>query len=288
MYGYVVPVKEKMSQADFCLYRAFYCGVCKATGRIYGQLPRFTTNYDIVFLSVLLTDYLQQEVCFENKGCVCNPFKKKTTVCANELLDKLVATNIILSYAKADDDVIDDGAKKKLARAVLRRAYKKARATLPQADEIVRGEYARLRKAEQAGEKSIDKAADCFASMLMRLCGVLAGECDENLLRLCYNVGKFVYLADALDDIDEDAKKKRYNPFLAAYGNYKNRKQFLEDNKTELSFALASCVNRATECYNKLTFVGANDLIKNIVYVGLRGKVEEIFGSVKKLPKPKI
>lgn len=32
-----------------------------------------------------------------------------------------------------------------------------------------------------------------------------------------YNVAKFIYLADALDDIDEDYKAKRYNVFWLIY-----------------------------------------------------------------------
>ena len=107
MYGYVTPIKEQMNTADFMLYRAYYCGICKATGKMFGLLPRFTTNYDIVFLSLLLHDFTVTDVKFESKGCVCNPFKKKTTVCRNELLDKIVNTNIIMSYYKTRDGVLD-------------------------------------------------------------------------------------------------------------------------------------------------------------------------------------
>lgn len=289
MYGYVVPVKDKLNIADFTLYRAFYCGICKATGKLYGQLPRFTTNYDIVFLSVLLTDYCKHEVSFENKGCVCNPFKKKTTVCLNALLEKIVATNIILSYYKASDDVLDEGAKKRFARLMLKRAFKKAKAQMPKIDEIVGAQYARLRKMEVEKVNGIDRVADCFSVLLMDVARELLGGCeDEKLLRLCYNVGKFVYLVDALDDTTEDFKKGRYNPLITQMGNFINRKQFIADNLTDLKFMFSSCVNRAIECFNGMVFTGANDLLANVVRVGLRSKVEEIFASDKKLPKPKI
>ena len=117
---------------------------------------------------------------------------------------------------------------------------------------------------------------------------LLTGASDEQLGKLLYNVGKFVYVADAIDDVDEDYKKKRYNPFLAEYGDCKNRKQFLEAHKSELTFLLASTVNRAIECFNKMTFTGASDLMRNIVHKGLRSKCEELLGSEKKLPPPKI
>ncbi len=288
MYGYVVPVKAELGQADFCLYRAFYCGICKSTGKMFGQWPRFTTNYDMVFLSVLLHDYSKQEVTFSNEGCVCNP-KKKTIVCRNELFDKIVAVNILLSYNKAQDDVFDGGgAKKKMARRMLKKHYLKAAALLPEADKIITEQYGKLLELEKQNAKGIDIVADCFASMTEKLGLLLTGASDEQLGKLLYNVGKFVYVADAIDDVDEDYKKKRYNPFLAEYGDCKNRKQFLEAHKSELTFLLASTVNRAIECFNKMTFTGASDLMRNIVHKGLRSKCEELLGSEKKLPPPKI
>ncbi len=288
LYGYVVPVKAELGQADFCLYRAFYCGICKSTGKMFGQWPRFTTNYDMVFLSVLLHDYSKQEVTFSNEGCVCNP-KKKTIVCRNELFDKIVAVNILLSYNKAQDDVFDGGgAKKKMARRMLKKHYLKAAALLPEADKIITEQYGKLLELEKQNAKGIDRVADCFASMTEKLGLLLTGASDEQLGKLLYNVGKFVYVADAIDDVDEDYKKKRYNPFLAEYGDCKNRKQFLEAHKSELTFLLASTVNRAIECFNKMTFTGASDLMRNIVHKGLRSKCDELLGSEKKLPPPKI
>lgn len=290
MYGYVVPIKEKLKNEDFCLYRAFYCGICKGTGKYYGQLPRFTTNYDIVFLSVLLHDYTSQEVIFENSGCVCNPFKKKTTVLSNELFDKLIATNIIMSFYKASDDVLDRGGlKKKFVRGILSSSYKKAKANLPQIDKIVKIQYDRLNQMERENVSGVDRVADCFATMLMQIADeLLDKKATEPLSKLCYNVGKFVYIADALDDIDEDFKKKNYNPLLTVFGNYENRVQFLTDNNAQLQFLLATTINRAIECFNKMCFTGASDLLMNIVHLGLRGKAEEIFKSSRKLDKPKI
>ena len=288
MYGYVVPVKAELNTADFCLYRAFYCGICKATGKIYGQLPRFTTNYDMVFLSVLLHDYAKQEVAFSNEGCICNP-KKKTIVCRNELFDKIVAVNILLSYNKANDDVIDGGGiKKKTVRRMLKKHYLKAKQLLPQADEVISDRYAELLKLEKSGAVGIDRVAHCFASMLRELGLMLTGASDEALGGLLYNVGKFVYLADALDDIDEDFKKKRYNPFLCEHGDYESRAQFISKHRDELTFTLASTVNRAIQCFNSMVFTGASDLLKNIVYKGLRSKCDELLGSIKKLAPPKI
>ncbi len=290
MYGYVTPVKEQMNLADFALYRAFYCGICKATGRMFGQLPRFTTNYDIVFLSVLLHDFLVQEVRFESKGCVCNPFKKKTTVCSNPLLDKIVETNIILSYYKMIDGVLDkEGFKKSIAKSMLKKHYNKAKKSSPGIDAVISKRYNMLYEMEKKNLAGLDRVADCFAMILQDVAAdILKEKASEPILKLCYNVGKFVYLADALDDIDEDFREKRYNPFLAVYPEYENRRQYFEKYKSELEFTVAVTVNRAIECFNSMVFTQSSDLLKNIVHKGLRSKAEQLFQSQKKLPKPRI
>lgn len=289
MFGYVVPYKAQLKMQDYVLYRAFYCGICKATGKLYGQLPRFATNYDVTFLSVLMHDCLTQNVEFKECGCICNP-KKKACVMRNPLLDRIAAVNIIMSYYKAVDGVIDkEGVGAKAARRALRRPFAKAARACPQAADIVSQAYEALRRLEKAGAVGIDRVADPFAGMLKKLGALILGEdADENKLALCYNIGKFVYIADALDDIDEDHKKKRYNPFLAEYGYEGSRTQFMDAHREELTFILSSTVNRAIESFNKCTFTQSYDLMQNIVYKGLREKAKELLSSERKLKSPKI
>lgn len=290
MYGYVVPFKEKLAVNDFVLYRAFYCGLCKSTGRQFGQFPRFTTNYDMTFFSVFLHDCLTQEVVFNKEGCVCNPFKKKAIVAGNELLDKVAAVNIILSYYKAVDGVRDgEGAKMRIARRALKKPFKKAKDICPEIEEIVRRRYEQLFKMEKEGANGIDRVSDCFASLLRDVAAEVLGDKKDGFkLGVAYNVGKLVYLLDALDDVDEDFKKKRYNPLLAEFGGYKNRVQFIEDNRDELSFILNSACNRAISDFNNIAFTQSLNLMRNVLYFGLREKIKELLASKKKLPKPKI
>lgn len=290
MYGYVTPFKPQLKMQDFVLYRAFYCGLCKATGKLYGQAPRFTTNYDMTFLAALLHDYTAQDATFKEERCVCNPFKKKPCIQRNPLFDKLAAVNLILSYYKALDGVIDrEGVKKRVAKSALARPYKKAKQTFPEADDIVRTSYERLRELERANAAGLDRVAHPFADMLRQLAVCLMGEhADEEKAAVCYNIGKFVYLTDALDDIDEDYKKKRYNPFIAEYGFDGDRVKFLTERRAELEFVLSVTVNRAIESFNNCQYTQSYDLLSNVVHIGLRQKVIELLDSTEKLKYPKI
>lgn len=289
MFGYVLPVLGELSKQDFILYKSFYCGICKLTGVKYGQMSRFAANYDIAFMSIFLHDILRQDVSFCEEPCISNPFAKRVTVKENPLLDKIAAANIILCYYKAADGVIDrDGFKYRIMKHSFGKPYKKAKSLLPEVDEIIAEGYENLRVAERSGSDNIDKTADCFAAMLQKLFTALCGKNDENAEKLFYNLGKFVYLADALDDIDEDFKKRRYNVFLKSFDNYKNRKQFIEDNFGDLSFCFNTTVNRIIECFNNLQFSQSYSLMQNVVFSGLRTTVRKLLKSDKKLAPPKL
>ncbi len=289
MFGYVVPQKDTMRKEDFAMYRAFYCGLCVSL-KDYGSVSRLTTSYDTTFLAALLHDVTKQSVEFDKVRCVGNPFSNKVIVTRNPLLERICAANVILSYYKACDDVIDGGGnKKRMMRALLKKAYRKAVGILPKADEICKMRYAELREAENRGERSIDRVADSFACLLRDLTvELLGGECGEEMRSLCYNLGKFVYIIDALDDVEDDFKTGCYNPFLAAYGKFDGRREFYKANAEAIGFTFACTVNRIIESFNRIQFTQCYSLLRNVVYEGLRGKVQEVLSSDKKIPLPRI
>ena len=277
MYGYIVPQKSTLRASDFVLYRSFYCGMCCETGRLYGQFPRFTTNYDFAFLSALMHDYAQADVVIEEHGCVLNP-KKKAILQSNPLLTRLAAVNIMLCYQKADDGVADgDGVKYRAVRRALKKPFAAAKKTCPEAWSAIEKYCAAQREIESKRVAGVDRAADAFASLMRDLPELILGAQTE-----------FVYLADALDDITEDDKHKRYNPFLATFGEFENRKQFIDSHRADLEFCFGSICGRAERCFDGLKLTQSHSLLKNIVFDGMRGKAEELLKSTKKLKNPRI
>ena len=290
MYGYLVPDKSKLRASDFVLSRAFYCGLCCEIGRTYGQLPRFTTNYEFAFFSALLHDYASADIVIEEHKCVLNPVKKKATLMNNPLLERLAAANILLSYGKADDGVKDgDGARYKLLRRVLKKPFRRAEKLCPEAWTEIKRSAKLQDETEKAAVASLDRAADPFASLLRALPEAVLGKpVDDNLKGLCYNIGKFIYLADALDDIADDAKKKRYNPFIAAYGGFTTRKQFIAEHKADIEFAFESTCGRAAAYFYGMRFTQSRSLLENVIVDGMKLKTDELLRSEKKLPPPRI
>lgn len=52
MFGYILPDKPELKIKEYELYRAYYCGVCRAIKRRHGNIPRLTLTYDITFLAL--------------------------------------------------------------------------------------------------------------------------------------------------------------------------------------------------------------------------------------------
>ncbi|MCL2556649.1 MAG: DUF5685 family protein [Firmicutes bacterium] len=288
MYGYVLPDKSIIKNEEQVLFHAFYCGLCFAIKKNFNQAARFSINYDATFFAILVSDQLDYSTDFLECRCIGNPIRKKPTIQTNDLLCRIADLNILMAECKAEDNVLDKELLSKPVYRFFKKHGNKAAIREPKMAEVVKRYYTILRDYEKNNESSIDKVADCFASMMKDCARILLEEkANENNLGIIYNVGKFIYLADALDDVCEDHKKKRYNPFLAAR-KYISRQKFILDNYADLEFYFASTVNRAIESFNCTAFNQSFGLIENIVHYGLRKKVKELFESEKKLKKVRV
>ena len=82
----------------------------------------------------------------------------------------------------------------------------------------------------------------------------------ENLRQMGMALGRFIYLADAAVDYRKDAKKHRYNPFLAMGTG--------EDwQRWEQYLVLA--MGRCTDYFERLPLVQDKDILDNILYSGI-------------------
>lgn len=290
MFGYVVPDKPNMFIKDYTVYKAFYCGLCKSIGKKCGQLMRFTTNYDVTFLAVFMHAVRDRQVEFADEACILNPIKKKSIVKHNELMSAIVDTNTILAHYKLVDDICDErSAKAKFVdKAVLNRHYKRAKANLPKVDEVVAEGYERLRTMEKNNQAGADIVADAFAEIMKGISIELAGDNYNSYVGdVMYNVGKWVYCADALDDIDDDFKGGKYNVFLADY-SYVDKATFLKDKSEELQLLFMSCYDAINKAFDNLNIAKYEGVITNVLWYGLLAKTKELLRSETKCKKIRI
>lgn len=277
MFGYVNADKPNMLMKDYAVFRAYYCGMCRAIGkRAKSQFMRLGINYDITFLAILAHNCRKQEPDIKEGRCAFHILGKKYPIAgADDIMLKIADINTLLGYYKVEDDVQDGGKlKHRIARLLTRRQFKKAAKRLPELAESIKTNYERLRALEKAGEKSIDRLADCFATILVDVGRVACGGPDGLLDDLCYNLGRWIYLIDAYDDLDKDVEEERFNPLLPEGGPLTPEKEqkIADTVKFNLDFAIANII----EAYDKMEVTVSEGALSNIIYRGLKARTEEI------------
>jgi hypothetical protein len=279
MFGYVTADKPNMLMKDYADYRAYYCGLCKTLGKRYNQLMRFSINYDITFLSLIAHNYLKFKPTIKHGRCVAHPVGKKfPIVLNNEIQEKIADVNIILGYYKALDDVLDDGGfKYKFACAMLKDRFKVAKKRLPKLAQDVKTCYEDLRTLEKNKEPSLDKLSHCFATMLQHVGEAVMPNINDNLLRLCYNLGRWIYLIDAFSDLEDDFKCGAFNPFIPNGELTDEIKNAVHEIAT---FTLKTAVAEIRDAYDKMEVTVTEGALSNVVYLGLRTRTETVLNKV--------
>lgn len=274
MFGYVIPDKNNMYIKDFNVFQAFYCGLCKSLHRTGSEVTRLCTNYDLTFYDVLIHSLSGSEVKFERKLCAYNG-KKKVIVAPDEISLKMADLAVMLAYYNAEDDVTDGKKSRILIKWRLALRKRKAAKRLPEIDALMRDSFKRLNALERERCDSIDRVADCFASLMRDITRRLV-KTDTDIDDFAYNLGRMVYLLDAVDDVEKDTLKKRYNPLLLNYGECKNKQDYLAKNMDELSFLLTSTYNKMVGCYNRMNIVLYEGVLSNTVYLGIKMQMERL------------
>ncbi len=282
MFGYIKTDYPNMYIKDTVLYRAMYCGLCKGIGKCCNGKARLALNYDLTFLSVLVHNLADVDVKIEKQRCVIHWFRKHPIANVDMLTERVACLNVILAYHKCNDDVLDSG-KGRIKLSFFKSAYKKAVKKEPKFNEIVTKRYAELLKYEKSGCESIDMSADPFGKMMKEIVLELLGEkASQQVLELAYNLGKWIYLIDALDDFDKDKKKGNFNVFVNAYKRAKDKAQLLRENRSELEIIFSTILSDIISLARGLEYKFNHDLTDNIMLRGLNCQTKIIMENNKK------
>ncbi len=290
MFGYVIPDKLNMFMKDYYGYRGFYCGLCKSIGRRCGQLMRIGTTYDMTFLNILAHAVLDVELEMKMGTCVLNRIQKKLIGVDDEITRKVVDISTILAHYKCVDDFKDEkSTSKKFADTfVIKRHYKKAKKLYDDFDKIVGKKYAELARLESENCSSPDKVAHPFAEIMVEIGELVFGDnYQEPIKNLMYNLGKWVYICDAVDDVDDDFKKKGYNVFLQNY-DYKDKATFLQDKQEVLDYVLMSAYNAILDDFDKIQVKKYEGILTNIIWYGMLNNTKELLRRSEKCKKTRI
>lgn len=280
MFGYIVPDKANLYVKDFQVYNAFYCSLCKALSREGNQLTRLSANYDATFFDIFIHSLLRKEVAIKSETCMI-AMKKKNVVKIDDLTIRVADVAVLLLYYSLTDDILDGKKSRRIIRTSFVLRTRKAKKREPIINTIIEKSYKKLRELEKEKCTNIDKVADTSAKMLQDItCQFKTLSYEES--NFIYNIGKLIYLFDAVDDIEEDTKNKTYNPVILSYGSCVDKKEYLNEHKDEVSFLLNSAYSRIVECYNKMEVIEFEGILSNIIYLGIRNQIDTVLSGEKR------
>lgn len=290
MFGYVEPYKMELKIKDFEKFKAYYCGLCKSIKLNYGNIPRVTINYDMTFLAILLDSFFPISCVLKKERCIIHPLKKRVIITNNSALDYAAFCNITLANYKLLDNFNDDKSIiSKLNSNILKLYVNKAPKSLKMLDKSIKNNLLDLYNLENNYEnKILDEVCHPFA----HLTGILLTSYDKlkiteeetkTLYWLGYNLGKWIYLIDALDDLKDDMLKNKFN-VINNILNKDNKpfKEFYESIKDRIYFVLVTCARNCSENFNKLNLNKNKELLTNILDLGLMEKINEVLNKISK------
>ncbi len=268
MFGYVIVNKAEMKFKEFDVYHSYYCGLCRKLKEKYGATGQISLSYDMTFLLMLLSGLYEPKTTKSSCKCIAHPFEEHVTR-TNVFTDYMADMNVLFTYYKCQDDWEDE---KKLYKLLYGKALegktKKAR-------EIYQDKYRKIdllmhdmAEAEKSGKADIDTMAGLFGQIMVQIVVCKEDEWTENLARFAFYLGKFIYLMDAYEDVEEDIRKGTYNPLKKIYHN----PDFEEECRTILTMMMSECCKE----FEQLPILENVEILRNVLYSGVWCRYEAV------------
>lgn len=268
MFGYVVMNKPEIKFKDFDMYRSFYCGLCRELKERYGLSGQITLTYDMTFVILLLSGLYEPPTKKGTTRCIVHPVRRQP-VRKNAITEYAADMNIFLTYYKCKDDWNDERSIPGLVFGkLLENKEKKSEKLWSKKVQTIVSCLDELSELEKENATDIDRVSGCFGRIMAEIFAYREDVWEPTLRRMGFYFGKFIYLLDAYDDVEEDVKKGNYNPFSKDY----IIKGFDDRVKSMLMMMMAETCRE----FEKLPIIKYTDILRNILYSGVWVRFEAV------------
>lgn len=265
MFGYIIVNKQELKFREFDCYQSYYCGLCQKLKEQYGRRGQVTLSYDMTFIIMLLTSLYEPETKEDCCKCIAHPFEAHPTR-QNRFTDYAADMNILLSYYKCLDDWTDERKiTRRAAAAMLRKRSEEAAGRYPGKAERIYTLLEHIHLYEKAGETNLDLASGCFGEIMAEIFAYRQDEWEEDLRKMGFFLGKFIYLMDAYEDMEKDEKSGNYNVFLYRKKEAADEETFERNALTILKMMMAEC----SRAFEKLPIIENVEILRNVLYSGV-------------------
>lgn len=268
MFGYIVVNQPELRIREWETYHSYYCGLCRVLKEKYGRVGQTTLSYDMTFVLMLLSGLYEPEtVCGESR-CIMHPGKKHAYRC-NELTEYAADMNMLLTEYKCLDDWKDDRKRLSLMTArILGHRTGESKRRYAQKLERIAASLEQLSRAEEQGVTDLDCMAGYFGQVMAQIVACREDEWTDTLHRFGFYLGKFIYLLDAYEDLEEDIKRNRYNPLKERY----REPGFEQSCQDILTMMMSACCRE----FEQLPILDNVKILRNILYSGVWSRYKAV------------
>lgn len=275
MFGYIKPYEPFLRVIDLEKYKSYYCGLCRELKKSSGNFSRLYLTYDLTFFAIFFDALSPNENEYSTFRCFFRPSKKKIAIVNNKSLRKASTLNSLFSYHKAKDDLRDDKDIKSFisSKYLLSKINKFKELDLLDSATLA---FESINSMESSKKfSSIDEIADPFAKIVGKIFENIEGNFSplikENLYNFGYCLAKWIYLIDAIDDIESDTKNEKFNPLIVLYKDMKisEIRTLIEEN---LIFLNSTC----SEILDNLPLYKNEEILQNVVDIGMMDKMKRV------------
>lgn len=260
MFGLVSASFDELTREELNRYSAVYCGICRRIGDQDGQVCRLGLSYDMAFLALLHMSLYEPEERQGDAFCIRHPVKRHPWL-DSESIRYAARMNVALACHNARDDWQDEKSPSAWALSkIFGRNLARIQEEYPRQCAAIESALAELSDLEKANCPNPDEPANAFGRLLGELMVYREDLWAEQLYRLGWCLGRFIYLADAIMDYAQDKKHGKYNPYIAMGGEAD-----FDSWEQHLVLAMAGC----TDAYERLPLVQDKRLLDNILYSGV-------------------
>lgn len=268
MFGYVTICEPELKMKDLRKYKAYYCGLCRKLKEDYGTMGQMTLTYDMTFAIILLSSLYEAKNRMNQHRCKVHPVKKQAMI-ENEITQYAADMNVLLAYYHMKDDWADE---KKvsglLGGGLLKKKAEKIAEQYPRQSKAIRESLQGLSDCEKENSQEIDRSAGCFGRLMADLFVYKEDMWEKTLRRMGFFLGKYIYIMDAYEDLEEDLRKQCYNPLKSLH----ERADYEEQIRQILCMMIAECSAE----FEKLPCLLDVDILRNILYDGVWNRYNKI------------
>lgn len=280
MFGYLIPSQEYLTDKEIILWNSFNCGICHIYGK-HSKLLKLCLNSDLGFLNMWLHYHYQKIPDFKTSFCIGNA-GKHCFVLHDEISTNVANIGLILLDTKLKDDLMDNNFKHKFLNKHFKKSIEQAKEKFPNFSQVITTQIEKQNEIEKNLITDLEVASLPSAVILESIIKELtSNNLSKNEQELFFGLGRWVYILDAIADIEEDHKNKNYNPILVNRNFQGNKLQFLNMHKEYILPVIEKTLKTIAENYGKLSDFQKNHIFENVLITTPNNLKSKLFMQIK-------